>query len=454
LLLPALDAGGWGWWSGRHQAARVARKWKGGDQMKKHIFVAACACFVASGVAYAQEDETKASAEAAVERPGLGYDLVSQPISGDGMPLTGNSLQLYGLLAPTIGYVTATGSRNPGGNPPYSVRFASTGSYWGIRGAEDLGGGWQAIFQYENTINVGTGSNTNASGAFSGRDTFVGVQSDKFGVLEMGYLTSPLYNSVGMYKFLGDQLPIASTTSLMTTLNGSSLEFNQRVASAVLYSTSKDSQGLVGHFLYTNNQSNSGTNFTAGRVYTLSGSYGAGPLYLQYIYESRSDQNKLAQSGNDWDHRIVGRYSFTPTLAIAFGLDYAGSDGTYGKKAAMGDGRVSRQAATFSIAKNLGRHELIASYGIARGIKCSGAAANSSTECMGDNQSSTGAQQVSLVYEYQFTKRTSIAAYVSRIWNRSQGLYDFDATPVVQSVSARSPGVNPVGCGLGIMTTF
>ncbi|WP_062124242.1 porin [Paraburkholderia monticola] len=420
--------------------------------MKKEIFAAVCACFLASGSVSAQEGQSKLGAEEA-QSP-LGYDLVSQPVSGDGMPMTGNAVQLYGLLTPTIAYTKSTGARSPGVNGPAAVRFASNGSFWGIRGTEDLGGGWQAIFQYENTINLGTGTNTNASGTFAGRDTFVGVQSDKFGVLEMGYLTSPLYNTVGIYKFLGDQLPIASTTTLMTTLNGTSLQFNQRVAGAVLYSTSKDSEGLVGHFLYSNNQSDPSDDTPAGRVYTLSGSYGAGPLYLQYVYESRLDQNKLAASGNDWDHRIVGRYSFTPTFAVAFGLDYAGSDGTYGKKAAMGDGRVSRQAATISFAKNLGRHELIASYGIARGLNCSGAAANVSASCLTANQSSTGAQQASLVYEYQFSKRTSVATYVSRIWNRSQGLYDFDSTPVVQSVSARSPGADPLGFGVGILTTF
>jgi hypothetical protein len=223
----------------------------------------------------------------------------------------------------------------------------------------------------------------------------------------------------------------------------------------VLYSTSKDSNGLVGHFLYTNNESNTDPTLTGGRVYTLSGSYGGGPLYIQYIYESRANQDKLAKgSSNDWAHRVVGRYSFTPTLALAFGFDYAGSDGTYGKNATAGPGRISRQAMTLSLAKNIGRSALIGAYAYARAIQCTGAASGSSTQCMPGNQSSTGAQQASLAYEYQLSKRTVISVYVSRIWNRSQGLYDFDSTPVVQSVSARSPGVQPTGAGVGFLTVF
>jgi general bacterial porin, GBP family len=424
--------------------------------MKREV-CAACACFVMSGATFAQEPST-APARESMEGVGEGvtaYNLVSAPVSGDGMSLSGTTVQIYGLLAPTIAYTKSVGARAGGSDSPGGAVFASNGSYWGIRGAEDLGAGWQAIFQYENTINVGTGTNTNASGSFAGRDTFLGLQSNDFGVVEMGLITSPLYGSVGTYKFLGDQLPIASVTTLMTTINGTSLSFNNRVPGAVLYSTSKDSTGLVGHFLYTPNESNTDPTLTGTRVYTLSGSYGYGPLYIQYIYESRANQDKLAKgASNDWAHRVVGRYSFTPTFALAFGFDYSGSDGTYGKSATAGPGRISRQAMTVSLAKNIGRSALIGAYGYARGIECSGAAVGSSTQCMPGNQGSTAAQQASLAYEYQLSKRTVVSVYVSRIWNRSQGLYDFDSTPVVQSVSARSPGVQPTGVGLGILTVF
>jgi predicted porin len=423
--------------------------------MKKGMHLAACSAWVCvawSGIASAQEtDQVAEPAIAGVSA----YNQVNAAVSGDGMQLTGSSLQLYGLLSPTIVYLKSSGARNGNSSPPGATVFGSNGSFWGIRGAEDLGAGWQTIFQYENTVNIGTGTNTNASGNFAGRDTFLGVQSNSFGVLEAGLLTSPLYNSVGIYKFLGDQLPVASPTTLMTTLNGTSLSWNQRVERAVLYSTSKDSAGLVGHFLYTNDQSDTTLNINGSRVYTLSGSYGAGPLYLQYIYESRASQDKLAKgASNDWDHRIVGRYAFTESFAMAFGLDYTGSDGLYGKGATAGNGRVSRQAATLSLAKDFGRNRVIGAYAYARGIVCSGAAVGSSNGCIAGNQSSTAAQQGSLVYEYQLSKRTSLAAYVSCIWNKSQGLYDFDSTPIVQSTSARTPGTRSTGVGLGMLTTF
>ncbi|VVE21526.1 porin [Pandoraea anhela] len=375
-------------------------------------------------------------------------------VPGDGFRVPGGALQIYGLLNPGISYISASGARK-GPNEPASAVFASNGSYWGLRGGEDLGAGWQVMFQLENTINVGTGTNTNSSGQFAGRSTFIGVQSDALGVLKFGYLTSPLYNTVGIYKFIGDQLPIASPTTLMTTINGTSLQFNNRVANAVAYSTSKDSSGLVGHFLYSNSQSGDVNQGNRDNVYSLSASYGDGPIYLQYVYEARSNQGRLASGeSNDWSNRVVGRYAFSDTLKLAFGLDYSGSDGTYGKKAAAGRGRVARQAATVSLAKAVGRHEFIGTYAFARGIQCSGAAMTAQANCAPGVSGSTGAQQLSFVYEYIFSKRTLVSAFVSRIWNRSNGLYDFDAVPVVQSASARSAGVNPTGYGFAIMHIF
>ncbi|CAG4887941.1 porin [Paraburkholderia saeva] len=425
--------------------------------MKKQNFKQAClvgACLAYGAMAHAQE-AAKAPTFAGSEE--AGFNPLGSPVSGDGVSVSGDTLQLYGLLSPTIAYMTANGARN-GPDESSRTNFASNGSYWGIRGAEDLGSTWYVLFQLENTVNVGTGTNTNASGQFAGRDTFIGIQNDTFGVLKFGLLTSPLYDTVGTYKFLGDQMPIASPTTLMTTLNGTSLQFNNRVANAVLYATSKDSSGLVGHFLYTNSQSADPANGITGnadRVYSLSASYGAGPMYLQYVYESRANQDKLAQgSSNDWSNRIVGRYSFTSTFSLAFGLDYSGSDGTYGKKTAAGPGRVSRQAATVSLGKVVGNNEFIGGYAYARSLQCSGAAVGAVASCASNVRSGTSAQQFSLAYIYRLSKRTLVSAYISRIWNGSQGLYDFDSTPVVQSVSARTPGVNPTGGGVGITHIF
>ncbi|MET5020409.1 porin, partial [Burkholderia pseudomallei] len=48
------------------------------------------------------------------------------------------------------------------------------GSRWGLRGADDLGGGLKAIFVLENGFNSGTGT-IGQGGAIFGRQAYVGL---------------------------------------------------------------------------------------------------------------------------------------------------------------------------------------------------------------------------------------------------------------------------------------
>lgn len=433
---------GWGSWKKRRSRSRATLVALLALLGAMHPYA-----FAETTVDAAQETSsgaTFAQTETADFNPLLGV------VPGDGFNVHGNVLQLYGLLNPGISYLSAPGSRSA----PLTS-FASTGSYWGLRGAEELGQGWQVVFQLESTLNVGTGTNTSSSGAFSGRDTFVSLQEDDFGVIKLGYLTTPMGSTSGIYKFTGDQLPAATPTSLMTTLNGTSLDFSSRVANAILYATSKGSDGLVGHFLYARTQAEDGSTGPRTGVYSLSASYGDGPVYLQVGRESRENQDRLAQGDStDWVDRLVGRYALSSTLKLAFGIDYSGSDGIYGKKADAASGRITRTAATVSLAKAFGNQEVMATYAYARSLKCSGGALAGAANCNRDTVGGTGAQQVSLVYEVFLSKRTSLSSFVSRIWNHRAGLYDFDAVPVVQSVSARSPGADPIGVGVGMTHIF
>lgn len=416
--------------------------------MKRKVCAAVFASFVLSGTAHAQERAIFSTLQGGGEES---QSSVGAPVSGDGMTMPLNSLQLFGEFEPSLVYSTATGTHQGGAAEAKNTQMFGD-AYLGLRGSEDIGAGWQVIFQYEYEAALGTGSsiNPNNGNAMMGT-TFLGLQNNKFGLLEVGYIDSPLAATLG--RVVDVDGPLQAMTDLMSTLNGTSNGFADATTNGVLYSTSPDSNGLVGHFFYSNNNEtiNSTTgDTTVGSVYTLSASYGDGPMYLQYAYESRTNE---AKGLTNWDHRIVGRYAFTPTLAASFGIDYSASDGTYGTTNA-GPGRVSRQAATISLAKNIGRSTLTIWYAYARGLECTGAASGSNTQCQAANQSSTGAQAASLVLSYAFSKRTFVSTSVSRIWNRSQGLYDFSAVPVVASKTDRTPGVKPIGVSFGITHVF
>jgi predicted porin len=86
-----------------------------------------------------------------------------------------SSVTLYGLVDLEVG-------KYDGSN---AIRM-NTGatSFWGLKGSEDLGGGYKAVFQLEQQFNPNNGTFYNSSSFFSGRST-VGLEG-WFGHLVVG----------------------------------------------------------------------------------------------------------------------------------------------------------------------------------------------------------------------------------------------------------------------------
>jgi hypothetical protein len=71
-----------------------------------------------------------------------------------------SSVTLYGIVDAGLAYVHNAQGAN-GQNQSTLAKLSSgnlSGSRWGLRGNEDLGNGFAAIFQLENGFNVGTGA--------------------------------------------------------------------------------------------------------------------------------------------------------------------------------------------------------------------------------------------------------------------------------------------------------
>jgi general bacterial porin, GBP family len=111
-----------------------------------------------------------------------------------------SSVTLYGLIDAGITY-----SRAAGVNTVQLRSGTINGSRWGLRGAEDLGGGFKAIFSLENGFSVANGTLAQSSRLF-GRQAFVGLASDQYGAVTLGrqydsvvdYL-APLSNTGSQY---------------------------------------------------------------------------------------------------------------------------------------------------------------------------------------------------------------------------------------------------------------
>lgn len=92
-----------------------------------------------------------------------------------------NSVTLYGILDEGINYTS-----NVGGHSHFEMASGFPhGSRWGLKGAEDLGGGVKAIFQLENGFDVDTGR-AFQGGLLFGRQAYVGMSSESLGTVTAG----------------------------------------------------------------------------------------------------------------------------------------------------------------------------------------------------------------------------------------------------------------------------
>ncbi|HKR38832.1 MAG TPA: porin [Paraburkholderia sp.] len=179
-----------------------------------------------------------------------------------------NSVTLYGLIDAGMQYTHNSG----GQSSQISMTSGNlSGSRWGLKGSEDLGGGLTTVFTLESGFNVETGKSGQGTRLF-GRQAFVGLQDSRFGTLTAGRQYDPLTDIVQPIQgdnFLGGMF---STPGDVDNADNTA-RFNSAVKWA-----SPSWAGLKTEWMYTFG----GIAGSQGSGQTWSGavSYGQGPLGL------------------------------------------------------------------------------------------------------------------------------------------------------------------------------
>jgi general bacterial porin, GBP family len=185
-----------------------------------------------------------------------------------------SSVTLYGLIDEGISY-----TNNSGGHSLVKLTDAMMqSSRWGMRGAEDLGGGLKAIFVLENGYTLSNGK-LGQGGREFGRNAYVGLSSNQFGTVTLGRQNEFMYESIARY-------------SLVTGNNGGGNIFSHamdndnligtfRVNNAVKY-TSPTYLGLQGGAMYA--FSNVAGNVGNNRLYSFNLQYNQGPISAALAY--------------------------------------------------------------------------------------------------------------------------------------------------------------------------
>ncbi len=318
------------------------------------------------------------------------------------------SVTLYGILDTGYGYSQVKYDRNnvQGSSTSSGLRDGIfNGSRWGLKGAEDLGGGLRAIFQLEANANLGEQSASKHSGF--ARQTFVGLASDSWGTFTMGRQ----YN-LGNNGFTHDVNEGVSFGDMDRTFGaqGSS----NRMANSFKYVTPGFS-GFKAGIAYGNPETVitrvNGAD-TANRSNQLSTAlkYESGPLFVAASYDRAS--SSLDNAITNW--AIAGAYDFEVVkLHLAYGQDRYGKLGWANEaeslhKALIGTYSLGRdfKSSNYYIALSapVGSGTLVASW--------SRSSSNlDDNPAWGDRAKAQNIYHVN--YKYPLSKRTAVYAYGS-----------------------------------------
>jgi predicted porin len=105
------------------------------------------------------------------------------------------SVTLYGTIDTSLTYINHAAGSNSLWSLGNSANGNLSGSRWGLKGAEDLGGGLKAIFQLENGFSPTAGT-LGQGGKMFGRQAYVGLTSDQYGMVTLGRQYDPLIDLV------------------------------------------------------------------------------------------------------------------------------------------------------------------------------------------------------------------------------------------------------------------
>lgn len=175
-----------------------------------------------------------------------------------------------------------------------------TGSRWGLRGTEDLGGGLKAVFNIENRFNVDTGTDTTG---FTG-NAYLGLEGG-FGALHLGR-TYTAFDGVKAISVGSSVFDSAFTPNAVTG-------YQVRADNGVKYV----SPSFGGVTLAASASLREDKSINAENITSLSAVYSAGPLRAGVAFENNVTANNTV---------ISGAYDFG-TFSVSGGYTVMSGDG-------------------------------------------------------------------------------------------------------------------------------
>ncbi|WP_118183966.1 porin [Paraburkholderia phosphatilytica] len=242
-----------------------------------------------------------------------------------------SSVQLYGLIdlsVPTYqSHADANGNHvvgmGIGGEPWFS------GSRWGVKGAEDIGGGTKVIFRLESEYRMSDGEMEDQGQIFD-RDAWVGVQNDTFGKLTAGFQNTIARDASAIYGDPYGSAALSTEEGGWTNANN----FKQMIFYAASATGTRYNNGLAWKKLFDNGIFASAgyafgntTSFSNNSNYQAALGYNGGPFNVSAFYNHADRAGFMNQS-----YSVGGNYTFSIVRLNAGYFGYVGDQGSLGKR--------------------------------------------------------------------------------------------------------------------------
>jgi predicted porin len=343
---------------------------------------------------------------------------------------------------------------------PTQFRVSNNSSRFGLRGTESLGGGVNAVFQIESSVNV-----DNGSGTLAGRDSFLGLQG-RWGLVRIGRFHAPYDN---IHEIWGDNPTLL--TSIMATsalwaqgwtskANGG---FDDRVSNSVRW----DSPVMSGFQLqmqYGNGGASGtegGTATTAPNTGVWSGGvfYNNGPLVIGGAFQY--NEQARGRNLNDYAWSIAASYQF-PSIKVGAVYEKMNYDcwtlgqasncfnNAAGSPAFAGahKSELTRNMFGVGVTINAGPGQIYFDWAWAQEGKGSAVTAgcnNGTVLCprvgglAGGNDG--GSNQYEISYTYPLSRRTSVWVGYNKIANDAQASYNFGVNNYTIAIGGKPQGL-------------
>ena len=360
-----------------------------------------------------------------------------------------SSVTLYGLIDAGITYT----NNQRGHSNVQETSGSINGSRWGLRGAEDLGGGLKAIFTLENGFGINDGTLKQNSRLF-GRQAFVGLASDQFGAVTLGRQYDSMVDFVAPLALTGTQY---GGTQFAHPFDNDNLNNSFRVNNSVKF-TSVNYAGFKFGALY--GFSNQADGFANNRAYSAGASYsfagfniGAGYLQLNNNAGATSttsaafntsgavngDNTFFATRQQTWG--AGANYTLGPAT---FGLVYTQTNLTNLTGFGSGGGSQNLGAPDSAHFQNF---EANARYALTPALSIAGSYTYTKASLAATNPHFN---QVNLQTDYALSKRTDVYLQAEYVTTNDNAVVH----PIINGLSAPSATSNQVAVTGGIRHRF